>query len=61
MSEFHDRIVKLLGDAKEIARLSQAGRCFAEANFVWSRSAEKLEKLCRRAILSWSANRLADK
>jgi glycosyltransferase involved in cell wall biosynthesis len=55
VSEFNDRIVKLLGDADERIRLSQAGRCFAESNFVWSRSAEKLEKLCQRAILSWPA------
>ena len=32
-SEFNDCIVKLLGDADERKRLSQAGRCFAEAYF----------------------------
>jgi glycosyltransferase involved in cell wall biosynthesis len=53
-SEFIDCIGKLLVDVDERTHLSQEGRCFAEANFVWSRSAESLEKLCQQAILSWS-------
>lgn len=48
--EFSDCIVKLLGDAGERTRLAQEGRYFAEENFVWSQSAEKLEKLCQQAF-----------
>jgi glycosyltransferase involved in cell wall biosynthesis len=59
--EFKDRIINLLENADERVRLSQSGRCFAEANFVWSRSAEKLEKLCQRAVLTWSIERLTNR
>ena len=52
-TEFTHAIVDLLENPDERERLAQEGRCFAEANFVWSRSAEKLENLCHQAVLSW--------
>jgi glycosyltransferase involved in cell wall biosynthesis len=42
-------IVRLLGNSEERARLSTEGRRFVEAHCSWSRSAEKLEKLCLAA------------
>jgi glycosyltransferase involved in cell wall biosynthesis len=42
-------IVRLLGDSEERARLSIEGRRFVEAHCSWSRSAEKLEKVCLAA------------
>jgi glycosyltransferase involved in cell wall biosynthesis len=42
-------IVRLLGDSEERARLSTKGRRFVEAHCSWSRSADKLEKLCLAA------------
>ena len=45
-------IVRLLGNSEERARLSMEGRRFVEAHYTWSRSAEKLEKLCRAAAES---------
>jgi hypothetical protein len=42
-------IVRLLGNSEERARLSMEGRRFVEAHCTWSRSAEKLEKLCLAA------------
>ena len=52
-TEFTHAIVDLLENPDERERLAEEGRCFAEANFVWSRSAEKLENLCHQAVLSW--------
>ncbi len=51
-TQFSDCILQLLDNAPERARLSQEGRRFAEENFNWSLSAEKLEKLCQQAVLS---------
>ncbi len=56
-SEFNEWIIKLLRDPIERGRLSQAGRYFAKANFDWTRSAEKMEKLCQQAVLSWPTSR----
>jgi polysaccharide biosynthesis protein PslH len=53
VNEFCKCINSLFSDPIERARLSQEGRDFAEANFVWSRSGERLEELCRQAVLSW--------
>jgi glycosyltransferase involved in cell wall biosynthesis len=39
-------IVRLLANSEERAHLSTEGRRFVEAHCSWSRSAEKLEKLC---------------
>jgi hypothetical protein len=45
-------IVRLLANSEERAHLSTEGRRFVEAHCSWSRSAEKLEKLCRAAAES---------
>jgi glycosyltransferase involved in cell wall biosynthesis len=42
-------ILRLLANSEERARLSTEGRRFVEAHCSWSRSAEKLEKLCLAA------------
>ena len=47
--EFAARVVELLRDPAERARLAREGRQFVQRNYVWSRSAEKLEKICLRA------------
>lgn len=44
--QFAQRLVALLGQKDELARLASAGRRFVEDHFVWSRSAEKLEEMC---------------
>jgi polysaccharide biosynthesis protein PslH len=47
--EIADGIIGLLVHAEERARLSAEGRLFVEAHYSWSRSADKLEKLCLAA------------
>ena len=42
-------ILRLLANSEERARLSTEGRRFVEAHCSWSRSADKLERLCRAA------------
>jgi hypothetical protein len=44
--QFARRLVALLGQKEERARLAAEGRRFVENHFVWSRSAEKLEEMC---------------
>jgi glycosyltransferase involved in cell wall biosynthesis len=44
--EFAERVVKLLQQPNERARLATAGRQFVEQYYDWSRSAEKLERMC---------------
>jgi len=46
---FAERIIQLLGQDEERARLAAEGRRFVENHFVWSRSAEKLEQMCLAA------------
>jgi glycosyltransferase involved in cell wall biosynthesis len=48
--EFADRIVSLLGQESERARLAAEGRQFAQKNFDWSRSAKQLEQMCLEAV-----------
>jgi glycosyltransferase involved in cell wall biosynthesis len=48
--EFSARVVELLEDAEERARLAAGGRRFIEENFDWSASARKLERMCIEAI-----------
>jgi glycosyltransferase involved in cell wall biosynthesis len=49
-ARFAERIVRLLAQAQERSRLAIEGRRFVENNFVWSRSAEKLERMCAAAL-----------
>jgi glycosyltransferase involved in cell wall biosynthesis len=46
---FAERLLHLLADQKERDRLSAEGRRFVENHFIWSRSAKKLEEMCRAA------------
>ncbi len=48
--EFAGHIVNLLAQETERSRLAADGRRFVENHFVWSRSAEKLEKMCLDAV-----------
>jgi glycosyltransferase involved in cell wall biosynthesis len=48
--QFAQRLVTLLGQKEERARLAAEGRRFVENHFVWSRSAAKLEEMCLAAI-----------
>ena len=45
-SDFAQRIIWLLNDAKERTRLARAGRKFIENTFNWTKNAKKLETLC---------------
>jgi glycosyltransferase involved in cell wall biosynthesis len=47
--QFAQRLVALLGQKEERARLATEGRRFVENHFVWSRSAAKLEEMCLAA------------
>jgi len=47
--EFAERVVALLRDPAERARLAREGRQFVQRNYVWSRSAETLERMCYEA------------
>jgi glycosyltransferase involved in cell wall biosynthesis len=47
---FAQQVIALLRDPVERARLSQEGRQFVERNYVWSRGAETLERMCYKAI-----------
>ena len=46
---FAERIIGLLDNEPERARLAAEGRRFVQDHFIWSRSAEKLENMCCRA------------
>lgn len=47
---FVESIVDLLNNEAEQKRLAAEGRRFAEKHFDWSRSAEKLERMCYQAL-----------
>ncbi len=47
--EFAAQVAALLRNPAERARLAREGRQFVERNYVWSRSAEKLERICQQA------------
>jgi hypothetical protein len=53
---FAERVIALLGQKDERARLAAAGRRFVENHFVWSRSAEKLEEMCFAAAKANKVN-----
>ncbi len=53
--EIAEQIVRLLNDAEERARLGQSGREFVVKHCSWSRSAEKLERMCVAAIETYPA------
>jgi glycosyltransferase involved in cell wall biosynthesis len=53
---FAEKVVSLLGQPAEQARLAREGRQFAEKYFDWSRSARQLEQMCFEAI-----ERISDK
>lgn len=59
---FAEKVVSLLGQPAEQARLAREGRQFAEKYFDWSRSARQLEQMCFEAIqrISDKANRRED-
>jgi len=48
--EFTQRVVTLLRDPVERARLARQGRLFVQRNYVWSRGAETLERMCYAAV-----------
>jgi glycosyltransferase involved in cell wall biosynthesis len=48
--EFAWRIVELLRDPVERARLARQGRQFVQRNYVWSHGAETLERMCYEAV-----------
>jgi len=48
--EFAQRVVALLRDPAERARLAREGREFVQRNHVWSHGAEILEGLCYQAV-----------
>lgn len=48
--QFAECVVNLLQHQEQRARLAEDGRRFVENHFIWSRSAEKLEKICLTAI-----------
>lgn len=47
---FAEAVVQLLRNMPQRARLASEGRKFIKENFDWSRSADRLERMCRRAI-----------
>jgi glycosyltransferase involved in cell wall biosynthesis len=47
--EFTQRVVTLLRDPVERARLARQGRQFVQRNYVWSGGAETLERMCYEA------------
>jgi hypothetical protein len=49
-AQFAQRLVALLGQKEERARLAVEGRRFVEDHFVWARSAAKLEEMCLAAV-----------
>jgi glycosyltransferase involved in cell wall biosynthesis len=48
--EFTQRVVTLLRDPVERARLARQGRQFVQRNYVWSGGAETLERMCHEAV-----------
>lgn len=48
--EFAEKVIKLLHQKSEQARLVEAGRRFAEKYFDWARSAQQLEQMCIEAV-----------
>ena len=48
--EFAQRVVTLLRDPVERERLAREGREFVQRNYVWSRGAETLERMCYEAV-----------
>jgi glycosyltransferase involved in cell wall biosynthesis len=48
--EFAERVIKLLEQPGERARLAAAGRRYVERHFDWAGSAERLERLCVEAV-----------
>jgi polysaccharide biosynthesis protein PslH len=50
---FAERVVRLLRDEEERRRLAAEGQRFVATHFVWSRSVERLEQLCREAVAQW--------
>jgi glycosyltransferase involved in cell wall biosynthesis len=48
--EFTQRVVTLLQDPVERARLARLGRTFVQRNYVWSCGAETLEQMCFEAV-----------
>jgi glycosyltransferase involved in cell wall biosynthesis len=51
--EFAERVVKLLEQDGERARLAAAGRHFVEQHYDWARSATRLERLCSKAVAAF--------
>jgi glycosyltransferase involved in cell wall biosynthesis len=47
---FADEVVRVLQDTSEQSSLAARGRQFVEDHFIWSRSAEKLERMCLAAL-----------
>jgi glycosyltransferase involved in cell wall biosynthesis len=48
--EFTRRVVTLLRDPVERARLARQGRRFVQRNYAWSSGAETLERMCHEAV-----------
>jgi glycosyltransferase involved in cell wall biosynthesis len=49
--EFAECVIKLLNDGSERVRLATEGRKFVERQYDWTRSAQKLEQMCFKALL----------
>jgi glycosyltransferase involved in cell wall biosynthesis len=47
--DFAARLVQLLENPSERSRLASLGRIYVENHFIWSRSADKLERMCLAA------------
>lgn len=48
--KFAAELLRLSGQPEELARLARQGREYVEQHFVWSHSAELLEKMCLQAV-----------
>lgn len=48
--DFAAELVRLLGQPEALADLARQGRDYVERHFVWSHSAELLEKMCLEAV-----------
>ncbi|MCK6621280.1 MAG: glycosyltransferase [Calditrichaceae bacterium] len=48
--KFAAELARLLGQPEELAGLARQGREYVEQHFVWSHSAELLEKMCLEAV-----------
>lgn len=53
VQEFTDRLVGLLSNPQQCLSLSASGRRFVETYANWSAGAERLERMCEKAVREW--------